>query len=157
MAQIRNMDEREAERVRDLWLQMCAEAGTPLPEPSAQLILANLQQYATHQAVHCYVAEEQQVLIGFVTCSVTAPSCDAGLNGRNRGTVRTIQSKLARNSGRIGKTSCYLHTSTRSEEYSHADRYREGKPKRGEQRVFWQSLRWENDMTIYSIYSAGVV
>jgi hypothetical protein len=52
MAQIRNMDEREAEGVRDLWLQMCAGGGTPLPESSAQLILSNLKQYATHQAVH---------------------------------------------------------------------------------------------------------
>ena len=71
MAEIRNMDKREAEGVRDLWLQMCAEAGTPLPESSAQLILSNLKQYANHQAAHCFVAEEQDILIGFVTCSVT--------------------------------------------------------------------------------------
>ena len=71
MTQIRPMEEREAERVRDLWLQMCAEAGTPLPAASSQLILANLRQYATHQLVHCFVAEEQQTIIGFVTCCVS--------------------------------------------------------------------------------------
>jgi len=38
MTQIRPMEEREAERVRDLWLQMSAEAGTPLPDASSQLI-----------------------------------------------------------------------------------------------------------------------
>ncbi len=81
MAQIRNLDEREAEGVRDLWLQMCAEAGTPLPESSAQLILANLKQYVTHQAVHRFVAEEQGILIGFVTCSVTGHPVMPGLSG----------------------------------------------------------------------------
>ena len=65
MTQIRPMEEREAERVRDLWLQMCAEAGTPLSDASSQLILSNLRQYATHQSVHCFVAEEQQAVIGY--------------------------------------------------------------------------------------------
>src|SRR5260370_12497119 len=71
MTQIRPIEVRDAERVRDLWLQMCAEAGTPLPAASSQLILANLRQYATHQSVHCFVAEEQQTIIGFVTCWVS--------------------------------------------------------------------------------------
>ena len=79
MAQIRPMEEHEAERVRDLWLQMCAEEGTPLPAASSQLILANLRQYATHQSVHCFVAEEQQAIIGFVTC------CVSGIGGEGGG------------------------------------------------------------------------
>ncbi len=81
MVQIRVMQEREAERVRDLWLQMCTEAGTPLPEASAQLILTNLKQYATHQMVHCFVAEEQSALIGFVTCAVTGHPVMPGSSG----------------------------------------------------------------------------
>ena len=79
MTQIRPMEEREAERVRDLWLQMCAEAGTPLSDASSQLILSNLRQYATHQSVHCFVAEEQQAVIGFVTCSVSGHPVMPGL------------------------------------------------------------------------------
>jgi hypothetical protein len=71
MAKIRQMEERDAERVHDLWLQMCAEAGTPLPATSSQGILANLRQYATHQSVHCFLAEEEQTIIGFVTCCVS--------------------------------------------------------------------------------------
>lgn len=43
MTQIRPMEERNAERVRNLWLQMWPEAGTPLPATSSQLILANLR------------------------------------------------------------------------------------------------------------------
>jgi hypothetical protein len=74
MAHIRSMEEHDAERVRDLWLQMCAEAGTPLPAASSQLILANLRQYATHQSVHCFVAEEQHIIIGFVTCEESSLS-----------------------------------------------------------------------------------
>jgi hypothetical protein len=50
MTQIRPMEERDAERVRDLWLQMCVEAGTPLPTASSRLILVNLRQYATHES-----------------------------------------------------------------------------------------------------------
>jgi ribosomal protein S18 acetylase RimI-like enzyme len=81
MTQIRPMEERDAERVRDLWLQMCAEAGTPLPATSSPLILANLRQYATHQLVHCFVAEEQQIIIGFVTCWVSGHPVMPGLSG----------------------------------------------------------------------------
>ncbi|HCI81659.1 MAG TPA: hypothetical protein DHW02_18435, partial [Ktedonobacter sp.] len=81
MAQIREMHEHEAEYVRNLWLQMCAEAGTPLGEKEAQQILANLQQYATHQEVHCFVAEEQHLLIGFLTCIVTGHPVMPGLSG----------------------------------------------------------------------------
>jgi ribosomal protein S18 acetylase RimI-like enzyme len=157
MAQIRNMDEREAERVRDLWLQMCAEAGTPLLEPSAQLILANLQQYATHQAVHCYVAEEQQVLIGFVTCSVTAHPVMPGLTGeieelyvQSNPNRQEIQTELVRQAVAFmqvrGAGSIHIRIGIGEES-----------PKEGEQRAFLQALGWENDMTIYSIYRVGVV
>ena len=81
MPQIRNMQESEAERIRDLWLQMCMEAGTPLPTASSLLILNNLKQYATHQMVHCFVAEEQSTLIGFVTCAVSGHPVMPGLTG----------------------------------------------------------------------------
>ena len=47
MAQIRMMREAEAERVRDLWMQMSAEMGTPLPETSAQ------RDSSQPQAVSC--------------------------------------------------------------------------------------------------------
>jgi hypothetical protein len=59
------MHEHEAECVRDLWLQMCADAGTPLSQASAQRILANLKQYATHQEVYSFVAEEGETLKQF--------------------------------------------------------------------------------------------
>jgi hypothetical protein len=156
MAQIRPMKEPKAERVRDLWLQMCAEAGTPLPEPSAQLILANLRQYATHELVHCFVAEEQGIITGFVTCSVQGHPVMPGISGEieelyvhpgastaSQYAVRAelvnqaVAFMLARGAGSIHTRTCT------------------GKecPEEAEQRAFWQSLGWENDMTIYSIYS----
>jgi hypothetical protein len=153
MAQIRNMHEREAERVSDLWLQMCAEAGTPLPEASAQLILTNLKQYAIHQAVHCFVAEEQNILIGFVTCSLTKHPVMPGLAGeieelyvQSGPHQQTVQAEMVRQAVAFmqmqGARS--IHTRIGIGEES---------PEEGEQRAFWQSLGWENDMTIYSIYS----
>ncbi len=95
MAQIRPMEERDSERVRDLWLQMCAEAGTPLSAASSQLILANLRQYE----------------------AVTF------LQARGAGSIHT---RIC-----VGKE-C---------------------PEEGELRSFWNLLGWENDMTLYSIYS----
>ncbi len=153
MAQIRNLDEREAEGVRDLWLQMCAEAGTPLPESSAQLILANLKQYVTHQAVHCFVAEEQGILIGFVTCSVTGHPVMPGLSGEIEELYvqpnprrQEVQAELVRQA--------VLFMQTRGAGSIHT-RVCVGKecPEEEALRGFWQSLGWENDMTIYSIYS----
>ena len=153
MARIRNMEGHEAERVRDLWLQMCIEAGTPLPEASAQLILSNLKQYATHQRVHCFVAEEQGSVIGFVTCSVMGHPVMPGLTGEieelyvQPGPLRLkAQTDLMRQAVLFmqaqGAGSIHVRTCIGKE-----------CPEEAEQRAFWQSLGWENDMTIYSIYS----
>ena len=153
MALIRNMQEQEAERVRDLYSQMCAEAGTPLSESVASLILANLKQYATHQAARCFVAEEQHILIGFVTCCVMGHPVMPGLAGEIEELYvqagfhpQTVQAELVRQAVAFMKEggAGSIHTRIGIGEES---------PKEGEQRAFWQSLGWENDMTIYSIYS----
>lgn len=151
MAQMRNMHEHEAERVRDLWLQMCAEAGTPLPEKAAQQILANLKQYAVHQDEYCFVAEEQHLLIGFLTCSVTGhlPGRSGEIeelyvqSGPNE---QTVQADLVRQAVTFmqarGVQSIHVRIGIGEES-----------PAEAQQRIFWQSLGWENDMTMYSIYS----
>ncbi len=153
MVQIKIMQEREAERVRDLWLQMCAEAGTPLAEASAKLILTNLKQYTAHQMVHCLVAEEQSTLIGFVTCAVTGHPVMPGLAGEIEELYvqrcphrQEVRADLARQAVTFMQTrgARSIHT-----------RICVGKecPEEEELRAFWQMLGWENDMTIYSIYS----
>lgn len=155
MAQIRQMQEHEAERVRDLWLQMCAEAGTPLPESSARLILANVKQYASHQLVHCFVAEEQHVILGFVTCCVQGHPVAPGISGEIEelyvqpiepaAHLQTIQADLVKQAVTfmLAQGAGSIHTRTCV-----------GKecPEEAELRAFWLSLGWENDMTIYSIY-----
>lgn len=153
MVQIRPMEASEAERVRDLWLQMCAEAGTPLPATSAQLILANLKQYAAHQMVHCFVAEEQQVLIGFVTCCITTHPVVSGLAGeieelyvQTGPNWQEIQANLVR------QAVTFLQAREAGSIHTHICVGKEC-PDEAEQRSFWQSLEWENDMTIFSIYS----
>src|SRR5713101_11951 len=150
MIQIRPMDERDAERVRDLWLQMCAEVGTLLSAMSSQLILSNLSLYATHQLVHCFVAEEQQSIIGFVTCCVSGHPVMPGLSGEIEELYvearrHEVQSDLVRQAVTFLQTrgAGSIHT-----------RICVGKecPEEGELRSFWNSLEWENDMTIFSIY-----
>jgi ribosomal protein S18 acetylase RimI-like enzyme len=146
MAQIRNMHEHEAERVRDLWLQMCAEAGTPLPEKAAQQILAHLKQYAAHQDDRCFVAEEQHLLIGFLTCSVGRSGEIEELYVQPGHHLPTVQADLVKQAVTFmqarGARSIHVRVGIWEES-----------PEEAEQRVFWQSLGWENDMTIYSIYS----
>ncbi len=153
MVQIRSMEESEAERIRGLWLQMCAEAGTPLPESSSQRILANLKRYATHQLVHCFVAEEQRTILGFVTCCVTSHPVMPGLAGEieelyvQAGTnQQQIRADLVRQAVTFMQAQGVgsIHT-----------RICAGKecPDEAELRSFWQSLGWENDMTVFSIYS----
>lgn len=153
MTQIREMRDSEAEYVRNLWLQMCAESGTPPGEKEAQQILANLKLYATHQEVRCFVAEEQHQLIGFLTCIVIGHPVMTGLSGdieelyvRPCSHRQIVQVDLVRQAVAFmqaqGATS--IHTQIGIGEES---------PKEGEQRAFWRSLGWENDMTTYSIYS----
>lgn len=153
MAQIRTMYEHEAEHVRDLWLQMCAEAGTPLSEREAQQILANLKLYAAHQEVHCFVAEEEQFLIGFLTCSVTGHPVMPGRSGdieelyvQPRPHQQMIEADL------VKYAVAFMQTRGASSIHARIG-IGEESSKEGEQRAFWQSLGWENDMTIYSIYS----
>ncbi len=154
MPQIRNMQESEAERVRDMWLQMCTEAGTPLPAASSQFILNNLKQYAAHQMVHCFVADEQQTLIGFVTCAVTGHPVVPGLTGEIEELYvqatphqQEVQVELVRHAVTFmqAQGARSIHT-----------RICVGKecPEERELMAFWHSLGWENDMTIYSIYSS---
>jgi hypothetical protein len=153
MVKIRSIHVGDAERVRDLWLQMCLEAGTPLPESAAQQILANLKQYADHEEVQCLVAEEEHLLIGFLTCSVAGHPVMPGLSGEIEELYvqagpqqRMIQTELVRQAVAFmqGRGARSIHVRIGIGEES---------PKEGEQRVFWDSLGWVNDMSIYSIYS----
>jgi hypothetical protein len=152
MADFREMRENEAVYVRNLWLQMCAEAGTPPGEREAHQILANLQQYATHQEAHCFVAEEQHLLIGFLTCIVTRHPVMPGLSGDIEELYvqpgphwQTVQTDLVRQAVAFmqarGAGSIHVRIGIGEES-----------PKEKDQQIFWQSLGWENDMTIYSIY-----
>jgi len=153
MVQIRTMEEREAEHVCALWLQMCSEAGTPLQATSAQLIITNLKQYATHEAAHCFVAEEQQTIIGFVTCCVTAHPVMPGLSGEIEELYvvpeahrQEIQADLVR------QAVIFMHARGAASIHTRICIGKEC-PDEAELRAFWQSLGWENDMTIFSIYS----
>jgi hypothetical protein len=154
MTQIREMKTHEAERVRALWLQMCREAGTELPEKPTEIILNNLKQYAGHQMVHCFVAEEQQAIIGFVTCCVLAHPVLPGLSGEIEELYvqpvsgihrREIKAELVREAVIFlqiqGARGIHTRICVGEEDCPEA-----------ELRAFWQSLGWENDMTIYSIY-----
>jgi hypothetical protein len=153
MIQIRTMKEQEAGRVRDLWLQMCMEAGTSLPEKSAQIILNNLKQYASHPMVRSFVAEEEQAIIGFVTCCVLAHPVMPGLAGEIEELYvqpcihrREMKADLVQEAVNFlqeqGARSIHTQICVGEEDCPEV-----------ELRAFWQSLGWENDMTIYSIYS----
>ncbi|SRR5579871_156647 len=154
MAQIRPMREAEAERVRDLWMQASAEMGTPLPEKSARQILANLKQYPAHSNVLCLVVEEQGGLTGFLTCSVTGHPVEPGLSGEIEELYvqagpqqEALQAELVRQAVAFmqARGAMSIHTRIGIGEES---------PEEPEQRAFWQSLGWVNDMTIYSIYGS---
>src|SRR5260370_20626569 len=147
MTQIRPMEERDAERVRDLWLQMCAEGGPPLPAVPSQLILANLRQYASHQLVHCFVAEEQQTIIGFVTCCVSGHPVMPGLSGE----IEELYVEARRNevqSDLVSQAVTFLHARGAGRIHT---RICVGKecPEEGGLRSLWNALRSENDITIY--------
>lgn len=153
MPQIRNMQESEAERVRDLWLRMCVEAGTPLPSASSSLILNNLKQYATHQMVHCFVAEEQSTLIGFVTCAVTRHPVMPGLTGEIEELyVQTAPHQQEVRADLVKHAVTFMQAQGAKSIHTRICVGNEC-PDENELRTFWQSLGWENDMTIYSIYS----
>lgn len=152
MPHVRMMRADEAGRVRDLWMHACAEAGTPLPEMAARQILRNLQQYPAHQQVRCFVVEEQENLVGFLTCSVTNHPVQPGLAGEieelyvQPGPQRqTMQAEL------VGQAVAFLQKQGTMVIQTRIGIGAES-PGEPEQRAFWQSLGWVNDVTVYSIY-----
>lgn len=151
MIYIRPMREDEAERVLALWQH---DGSEPLPEAAARLVLANLRQYAASTVAHCFVAEEDQALIGFVTCVVlTHPiePCTTGeveeLYVRPHAQRDRICADLVRQAVHFLQAQNVVNIHTRicvgPDEC----------PDEAAQRAFWQSFGWVNDMTIYSIYS----
>lgn len=153
MAQIRIMRQDEAERVRDLWLQMCGEDGAPLPEENARQILANLKQYPAHQDVRCFVAEEQHVLIGFLTCSITGHPVMPGLSGEIEELyVQPGPDSQTARADLVKQAVIFLQTRGAGSIHTRIGIGADS-PKEKDQRAFWQTLGWENGMTLYSIYS----
>jgi len=148
------MHENEAERVCDLWMQVSAEMGTQLPEKSARQILANLKQYPAHQKVRCLVVEEQDSLTGYLTCSVKGHPVIPGVSGEIEELYvqpgpqqQALLAELVRQAVAFMQAQGVMSIHTRLG-------IGEESPEEPEQRAFWQSLGWVNDMTIYSIYSS---
>ncbi len=154
MVQIRMMREDEAERVRDLWMQVSAEMGTPLPETSARQILLNLKQYPAHQKVRCLVVQEQESLIGFLTCSVTGHPVEPGLYGEiEQLHVQPGPQRQAVLAELVKQAVVFMQAQGAMTIQTHVG-IGEESPEELEQRAFWQSLGWVNDVTIYSIYGS---
>lgn len=155
MISIRPLLEQDAEWVLALWQQMCVEGGSrPLPEAAAQQVLANLRQYATHPAVHCFVAEENQAIIGFVTCAATTHPIMPGISGEIEELY--VQPNAQRNEIRaelVKEAVSFLQAQGVGSIHTRICVGPDECPDEAELRAFWQSLGWENDMTIYSIYS----
>ncbi len=155
MISIRPMREDEAERVVALWQQMCVAGGSqPLPEIAARQVLANLRQYATSLLAHCFVAEENQALIGFVTCAILAHPIEPG----NSGEVEElyVQPHAQRDQIRadlVRRAVHFLQAQGVVNIHTHICVGPNECPDEAGLRAFWQSLGWVNDMTIYSIYS----
>lgn len=82
MTTIRPMQENEAEAVRALWQAACVEAvGHELAPTEANQVLINLRQYAVHERCHCFVAEQDAEIIGFVTCCARTHPIEPGMLG----------------------------------------------------------------------------
>ena len=75
MAQIRKMMESEAGQVLALWNENCVEAaGRSLSDSESAGVLRLLRQYASHSDAFCFVAQEQNGLVGFLTaCLLSHP------------------------------------------------------------------------------------
>lgn len=155
MFSIRSMREDEAERVVALWQQMCVVGGSnPLSETALQQILVNLKQYASSTVAHCFVAEEDHSVIGFVTCAVLTHPIMPGSSGEIEELY--VQPHAQQESIRAALVQQAVHFLQAQGVGSIHTRICVGPdecPDEAQQRAFWQSLGWENDMTIYSIYS----
>jgi hypothetical protein len=106
------------------------------------------------------LAEEQQTIIGFITCCVTAHPVMPGLTGEieelyvqsgvgtHRLEIKEIKAGLVRQAVIYmkvqGATNIHTKICVNDEKECQNEE---------ELRTFWQSLGWMNDMTIYSIYS----
>ncbi len=155
MISIRPMRVDEAERVVALWQQMCVAGGSNLlPETALQQILANLRQYASSHVAHCFVAEEDQGIIGFVTCAVTTHPIMPGSSGEIEELYVQPHAQLDNIRADLVKQAVhFMQAQNAGSIYTQICVEPDECPDEAQLRAFWQSLGWINDMAIYSIYS----
>ncbi|HLI06451.1 MAG TPA: GNAT family N-acetyltransferase [Ktedonobacteraceae bacterium] len=152
MVTIRPMREDEAERVLVLWQH---DGSEPLPEAAARQVLANLRQYASSQVARCFVAEEDQALSGFVTCVVRTHPIEPCSTGEVEELyVQPHEQRDKMRAALVRQAVRFLQAQNVVNIHTHICVGPDECPDEAEQRAFWQSLGWVNDMTIYSIYSS---
>lgn len=150
MAEIRPMREDEAARVVALWSEQCVTIGAPLREVDARQILANLKHATFHTDAYCFVAVENEVVIGYVTCSLVdhpiMPGCAGEIeewwvqpHPRRRAIMTELVQYAVRTLQQHGVRTIRVLTGTDKDA--------------AEERAFWRQLGWCNDMTVFSIYA----
>lgn len=149
MPQIRRILKDEANMVLLLWNENCLEAaGQSLLNNELSNVEKRLIRYASHSNAFCFVAEEKNEFIGFVTaCLISHPVMEEGLSGEieelyvlpkmRRSGVGSELVKCAVNSMRTRGASIIRTQVSMESQLA---------------QKFWQNLGWENDMTIFSFY-----
>lgn len=148
MAEIRSMREDEATQVVGLWSAQCAAIDAPLREADARQILANLKHTTFHTDAYCFVAVEQTVVIGYITCSIVQHPIMPGCAGE-------IEEMFVQPQHQAIKTELVQYAVRALQQHGvRTIRVLTGTDEdAAEERAFWRHFGWSNDMTAFSIYA----
>lgn len=146
---IRLLEQHDLEVVLALWQEACIEAvGHPLPEDSAKRVLDMLGRYITHEECHCFVAETDTKIVGFVACVVLDHPVQSGYVGQIEELfVQPDQDRPAIQTELVKQAVIQLKRQGVGMIYTLID------VEEPAQMAFWKQLNWSPDMMRFSVYS----
>jgi len=148
MTTIRPIKINETGNVLSLWQQACVEAvGEQLSESNTKQVMKNLKAYAVHEICHCFVAVEDEQIIGFVTLSMLKHPIEPGSVGEVEELyVQPIPNKIDVMKSLVSQAVMQLKQQgvgviTTRVDVDEPDRL-----------SFWNTLKWSQDTVNFTIY-----
>lgn len=151
MITIKKLQTTDCDTVVQLWDDgTVEETGYHLSDETRKRVTANLLQYVDHNEVFAFVARDGDTIIGYITGWISAHPVMAGLSGE----IEELYVKSAYRRQGIG-TRLIEEALNHLREMAPDSVYRvHVGSDNADVKAFWQQHGWEDDLTVFSLYSA---
>ncbi|MCA9892097.1 MAG: GNAT family N-acetyltransferase [Anaerolineae bacterium] len=147
MTHIRSLKTEDVEQVVSLWDAACIEAvGYPLGQEDAERIADNLRRTVDHDQAHCFVVENEGILVGFVTCAISTHPVMPGALGEVEDLYVQPEFRSGVQAELVRQAVLWLKRYPVDIIRTRVD------TDEPETLTFWHSQKWEQNELIFNIY-----